>query len=192
MNVQDYTGKQFGRLTIQALDKSNKVWYANCICTCGKLKRTQLKSLKFNRTKSCGCLHKEQAAERCRKGKLPKGESPQNILLACYRKAAQKRQLSFSLTKEEFRELISQSCAYCGDAPKNRRYSRYSHHDDSIDYNGIDRVDNNLGYDKSNCVPCCEICNKSKQTLTLDEFKNHIIKVVCHLRLSPVSNESLS
>jgi hypothetical protein len=44
-------------------------------------------------------------------------------------------------------------------------------------YNGIDRVDNTLGYSKENCVSCCKICNYMKQVLTLEEFYSHIRRI---------------
>jgi len=44
-------------------------------------------------------------------------------------------------------------------------------------YNGVDRVDNTVGYTLDNCVSCCKICNNSKATLTLDEWKDWIERV---------------
>lgn len=50
------------------------------------------------------------------------------------------------LTKEEFKELISKPCTYCGDSGKI----------------GLDRIDNSTGHIKSNVVPCCYECNTAK------------------------------
>ena len=36
--------------------------------------------------------------------------------------------------------------------------------------NGIDRVNNNLGYSKSNCVACCTFCNYAKSDHSQEEF----------------------
>jgi deferrochelatase/peroxidase EfeB len=46
--------------------------------------------------------------------------------------------------------------------------------------NGLDRVDNNRGYVFSNVVSCCFKCNQMKGKLSVQEFLNHIIKVVDH------------
>ena len=35
-------------------------------------------------------------------------------------------------------------------------------------YNGIDRIDNKLGYIKGNMTPCCKICNHAKHDLTFE------------------------
>jgi hypothetical protein len=35
-----------------------------------------------------------------------------------------------------------------------------------IEYNGIDRVDNEKGYLVENCVPCCFTCNSLKKSVT--------------------------
>ena len=37
-------------------------------------------------------------------------------------------------------------------------------------YNGIDRLDNSVGYTKENCVPCYKMCNYAKNKFTMEEF----------------------
>jgi len=41
-----------------------------------------------------------------------------------------------------------------------------------IGYQGIDRINNNVGYESGNCVPCCNICNRAK----LNRDKNAFIQ----------------
>lgn len=57
----DITGQRFGRLkVIRYFGKDihgQGLWY--CECDCGKSIVTRGSSLRFGRTKSCGCLHKE-------------------------------------------------------------------------------------------------------------------------------------
>jgi hypothetical protein len=48
-------------------------------------------------------------------------------------------------------------------------------------YNGVDRVNNSLGYTKDNCKPCCKMCNKMKGTMSLEEFKSFIINAYNNL-----------
>lgn len=65
------------------------------------------------------------------------------------------------MTLEEFKEVASMSCTYCGlDANK-----------------GIDRVDNAQGYTKENSVSCCKTCNYMKNKLSLEDFKKQIERV---------------
>ncbi len=44
-------------------------------------------------------------------------------------------------------------------------------------YNGVDRIDNAIGYTKENCVPCCAICNNSKSTLSLKDWLEWIERI---------------
>ena len=55
----------------------------------------------------------------------------------------------------------------------NKIYDIYNDHK----YNGVDRVDNSLGYIKENCVACCKICNNAKSTLSISEWQEWIIRV---------------
>ena len=66
-----------------------------------------------------------------------------------YYTKAHKRELKFELTLEQFAELIQKPCQYCN-------------HSKEGDANGIDRMNNTIGYVVGNCVPCCEMCNRMK------------------------------
>lgn len=71
-----------------------------------------------------------------------------------YRYGAEKRGYQFRLSLDEFCQLISSECHYCGA-------------DGRV---GIDRRDNNTGYLIQNCVPCCSKCNYLKGKKSVDEF----------------------
>ena len=61
----DLTGQRFGRLVVmyQAPHQNGRVaWH--CKCDCGNEKDIQGALLREGKTRSCGCLHKEQLAER--------------------------------------------------------------------------------------------------------------------------------
>lgn len=92
------------------------------------------------------------------------------VLYYRYETNSKKRNLIFSLTKEQFKELIFKNCFYCNKAPSNDMGHKF----ESIKYNGIDRMNNQEGYTLSNSVTCCEICNFMKGSLGLDEFYKHI------------------
>jgi len=49
-----------------------------------------------------------------------------------------------------------------------------------VPVNGIDRIDSQLGYNKENCLSCCEICNKAKRDLSLTEFVKWIDRIKNH------------
>jgi len=89
-----------------------------------------------------------------------------------YRGAAKSRGLNFYLCIDEFVTLVSQDCFYCGRSPQTEN-SVYNHKTKKVDTcmrNGIDRLDNNVGYEIDNCVPCCIMCNRMKMNNTLEDF----------------------
>ena len=78
---------------------------------------------------------------------------------------AQKRGLAWELTEEQVKSLMAQDCWYCGVAPSQEQ-KRYP----GQRFNGIDRVDNAVGYTVSNVVTCCTVCNLAKRTMSRDDF----------------------
>lgn len=64
----DETGNQYGRLTVLALshedDKRDFHWF--CRCSYGVEKIISGHTLRRGQAKSCGCLHKELVAARCK------------------------------------------------------------------------------------------------------------------------------
>jgi hypothetical protein len=92
--------------------------------------------------------------------------------LAC--RSVQKRKgRIWSLTLEEFRQLVSNQCHYCsGPLPKTS--------------SGLDRKDNSRGYEIDNVLPCCTICNLSRRNhFTVEEMEKFIgpaIRVVREAR----------
>ncbi len=54
---------------------------------------------------------------------------------------------------------------------------------DNFFYNGIDRVNNEMGYEPLNVVPCCQECNFAKCKMSKDEFITHFTFVKTHLSL---------
>lgn len=86
-----------------------------------------------------------------------------------YQRDAKKCGKKFSLSYKEFLEIIYKSCHYCGDPPKPRDRS-------PLPMNGVDRVDNKIGYVISNCVPCCRNCNFLKSSSSKEKFLQSVFK----------------
>ena len=70
----------------------------------------------------------------------------------------------WELTEEQFKELRSKPCEYCG-----QPYT--------VNGVGLDRVDSSKHYCIDNVVPCCKVCNTMKSVLSVDEFKQHIVRI---------------
>lgn len=65
-------GKTFGRLTVleKMYAKKGKGAYYKCQCSCGSIVIVQGAMLRSGNSKSCGCLAKDKAAEKCSRGMI--------------------------------------------------------------------------------------------------------------------------
>ena len=111
--------------------------------------------------------------------RLPKGESLKNNVLGVYKRNAHNREIKWSLTDERFKALIILPCHYCGIVSSMVATAKCLFGD--LAHNGVDRVNNKLGYTVENSVPCCKLCQKMKGTMSHEEFVNHSKRVADHL-----------
>ncbi len=89
------------------------------------------------------------------------------------------RLLVNELTPDAYLAMARQDCAYCGASPQPRIMAKRW----PVSLNGIDRIDNSIGYVAGNCAPCCSTCNKLKGTLSGEQFRTHIRKMYVHQTL---------
>lgn len=172
MYLEKYSNVRINRLTIlnEPFIKNNRK-VVTCLCECGITKEISLYNIIKERTKSCGCY----ALEVIQKRKNNSYPSSFNALYYEYKIRSKKRNITFNLTKDEFMILIKSKCHYCGEFP-NKKFHRNDYSDITI-FNGIDRVDNQLGYVTDNCVACCEKCNFMKGTLPKNSFLEQVNKI---------------
>lgn len=128
-------------------------------------------------SKSCGCLKKKSAIERGQKQRTELSHF--TSLARRYTRSAKCRGYEFNLCLDECIDFFINKCYYCGELPKKRKGKQYGK---VVPTNGIDRLNNNIGYEISNCVSCCYICNKMKLNLSIEDFTNHIMKISLHLK----------
>lgn len=182
--IEDRTGESYGYLTVLKYAGRNPrtkerehLWL--CRCRCGREKTVSVKYLRNKHASSCGCLARvglRYGGENA----LPEGESSFNQLLGSYRKSARQRGHTFRLTVEEFRTIISSPCHYCGREPS--QYAPCAKGTNgTYTYTGIDRVDNTVGYETGNCVPCCKHCNTAKGTMTIEQFLEWVCAVYAYV-----------
>ncbi len=178
MNNQGYrlinlVSKKFGtRLVLHRANKhsgSDKVFWS-CVCDCGHISDVNSQNLRG--------LH---PCKKCLKYsvKISSREAVLRTMFSEYRRVASNAKRSFSLSIEQFRALVESVCFYCGNEPKLR--ASHGNKKKLIRWhpvNGIDRVDNHLGYESSNCVPCCVRCNRAKLEMSGREFVLHCQKIV--------------
>lgn len=168
----DLKGKKFGRLTVMDVigndTSGNLIW--KCLCSCGVETSVSRANLKTGKTISCGCFRQEMRLEMVGVKAGAYKHGPYRSLYNEHLRSSKYRKLENSLTFEQFNDLISRNCDYCGSQPteSGRKY---------VKRNGIDRVDNSIGYVIENCVSCCKDCNRAKGTMSRSEFIEMIRKV---------------
>lgn len=91
-----------------------------------------------------------------------------NSRLDANKSSASKRGYDWYLSDDYAKELMTSPCHYCGLL------------DLGVRVNGIDRVENALGYWPSNAVSCCKLCNYFKKDYTVDEFLTHAKRITEH------------
>lgn len=169
-NAKDLTGQRFGRLV--AISPTEEriggriIWL--CQCDCGIEAKASSHNLLAGQTRSCGCLRKECMSKLGQANRIPFGKAMMHVLLGRYQRQAERRELAWDLTEEDFKKLTGSDCHYCGIGPRQIWASSDAHGE--YIYNGLDRINNNKGYMLGNVVPCCWECNQSKHTKTLVEF----------------------
>ena len=167
-------GDKFGKLTVLAWNGDIKSWI--CKCDCGEMTKSRSYSLKAGRHRQCGECYKNSPRLNSR---LPNNMGPKRECFNNYKRAAKKRGYEFGISFENFVKIIESDCHYCGLAPSQSSYGQ-TRGFRRVLINGVDRVDNNLGYIASNAVAACSICNNSKASLPMDEWKSWIERVHKH------------
>lgn len=177
-----YHGMKINRLTAinyvytKIYGKSNYHYYWKFKCNCGNELIIDKNSVLKELTQSCGCYHKEKSSENMSEINSRNSISIEvqafGRLFNVYTHNARKRNLDFSLSKEQFKEIINKNCYYCNIIPKQK--ARDKKQKGYILYNGIDRIENNRGYFLDNCIPCCGICNRMKMGMSFKDFITHI------------------
>jgi hypothetical protein len=180
MKAKNLIGSRFGRLLVIERKENDTYYRPRWLvrCDCGKEFETLGNALTSGNTKSCGCFRIDYVTANNKARALPSGESCFNHLFKNYKHEADRRNLSFELTEEQFRALTKRSCFYCGNEPE-RKFEVEGRNGPYI-YNGIDRWDNLLGYTELNSVPCCGTCNWMKHAQSAKDFINACQKVSDH------------
>lgn len=172
----------FTVLKLSHIDHRSRRHYL-CRCRCGVEKVVQRSLLSSGNTKSCGCWAKESARSRA----LPHGEASRNLCFAGYRHKANKANVKFQLTKDQFGRIASKPCFYCGRPPEN--VCKSLHGTGDFVYSGIDRIEPRNGYTVSNTVPCCHICNFAKSDHSQGAFISWIRQAYTHLSKTAMASQ---
>jgi hypothetical protein len=89
-----------------------------------------------------------------------------NYMLHAIKGQAKHKNIPWEITDEHAQQMMTTQCEYCG-------YINEEH------VNGIDRKNNNDGYNEENCVPCCKFCNFMKKALDPQTFIERCLHISC-------------
>lgn len=168
----NYEGKKVHHLTgIKMLDEikfqsHNWLW----MCDCGNTTEAFSRDVCIGTRKSCGCVPVNRKTTF-----VEYGLAAFNALFRRYKREARIRGYAFELEKEDVAYLTKQNCHYCGKPPST--VSKTKNDTGDYIYNGLDRVDNKLGYYIDNVVPCCRECNYSKRDRGYFQFVDWAHKI---------------
>ena len=87
---------------------------------------------------------------------------------ASYVDKCNKKDISFDITEYEFNECVKKNCYLCG------KVNTITHS------NGIDRMNSNIGYNKTNIYTCCANCNYMKINSSYKEFMDKCLLIYEH------------
>lgn len=153
----------------------------NCL-GCGKEIAIPTEGFRRDDVQRCGDCYeklKETEKKRIREPRNYRKECKDNLerYYSDYQANARKRGILFDLEFDVFCKLITKPCEYCDALAED-------------EVNGIDRVNNEVGYVIENAVPCCGMCNKMKSDYTLEEFKSHVVRI--YEKLSVTASPTVS
>jgi 5-methylcytosine-specific restriction endonuclease McrA len=159
------------RKSVKKDKKTSTLLHVQCVC--GTEKWLPYSAVMNGNTRTCGkapCFPFEdkKSVVTSHKG-----------LYRSYVYHAKERNIDFNLSLNELIKISSNNCVYCNKQP-SQLYQILDAKTKKVRsgvpfyYNGIDRVDNSIGYNKENCVACCKQCNRCKGKMTLVEFKTWI------------------
>lgn len=147
--------------------------------SCGSTKATTWQSAQASGCNSCSM--------RASKGNLDPKRVALVRVINVARRGARDRGYEWSLSDNRVFELIYSACHYCGTDASNTCSKRGKY---AIRYNGIDRVDNTLGYTVENSVACCSTCNRAKGDMSYDAFLAWLGRVALFLAAATGREES--
>lgn len=160
-------------LGIARLDKKAEWTLGNCIPSCATC--CNMRRMVDAKTFVDRCVYLNDRLGGGVRSEFPAelfGDFPRGGQYADYLSTANKKNVPFALTKEEFESKVSEECYICD------KSNGFGHH------NGLDRVDNSLGYTSSNTRAACGDCNYMKGSMTLDKMNEQIKKIAERSRIS--------
>jgi hypothetical protein len=158
------------RTCIKCKTKQSTVWYRGPLCRKCYKQRWQRDN-----------KNKVRNANRRWKNRHPEKERARHLTPRSRFNSAKKnsfeRGKNWNISFEDFQKLIILPCYYC-----NNELGTLENYG-----SGLDRVDNDLGYSIDNVIPCCKICNSTRNKHFSVEETKIAIQAIINYRKSRVA-----
>ena len=150
----DLTGKKYGRLTVieRAEDYispkgiRHRKW--NCRCECGSTKPVRQTELLQGKTKSCGCLQKEQATKRITQRSKKHGKKGTKL----YNVWKSMKQRCLNPNDKSYHNYGGRGITICDEWARDfQTFFDWSIRHGYREGLSIDRINNDQGYEPGNC-----------------------------------------
>ena len=166
-------GTKIGELTIISYDPAKCYYGFRCSCDKQFIGTTQSINQKLAQEKEFGTAACKSCLGKIKRSLLTDEELYRPIYKEYIRGAHKRDQREFKLTYSHCLKLFKNNCHYCNSKPSNviKIGQRV------ITYQGIDRMEQNIGYLETNVVPCCKNCNYAKNILNYNEFIDLITRI---------------
>lgn len=144
----DGAGEEFGRLTVAGPEFRTAVGYCvTCDCKCGGVAVVRVSNLRSGRTKSCGCLNREQAEANGRANVTHGGRGTRLYRIWCSMKNRCTNP-SYAYYPRYGGRGIKVCDEWLNGFAVFRDWAMANGYANNL---SIDRIDNDRGYDASNC-----------------------------------------
>ncbi len=148
------TGKKYGRLTVLSRYKNRKsksgrtevMWL--CKCDCGNIVSLRGVSLRNGNTISCGCYRKECSSQRMHSNNTIHGFGGTRI----YKIWQAMIDRCENENNKKYKNYGARGIKVCEDWHDVRKFAEWAFSNGYKDDLTIERLDNNLDYESSNCV----------------------------------------
>jgi len=168
--VYEMVGEKYGKLTVireHFLEKKHHNGPAYlCVCECGK--EVVKLGLYLRNTQTPSCMSRGYCDREYRLYKY--------LYSGRVKSPSKRAGYESDISLDDFISLVKMPCHYCGIVGYKTEHDEIS--DAFVKYNGLDRVDPNIGYFKSNVVTACFACNEAKSNDPAEIFINQARKIM--------------
>ena len=146
--LRDLTDQKFGRLTAIRHVGVNK--YRNCLwlckCDCGQFHTVAEGKLVQGKSRSCGCLKKENGIKQLEKHGITTGGKPRTFIIWNGMKAR-----CYNPKSVSYKNYGAKGIKICDEWMSFENFHRWAVNNGYADNSQIDRIDNSQGYCPENC-----------------------------------------